>query len=173
MTIHGVAPNMIPPETPMDPFRIGPLIKTMWKVSSSLIGMHRERDIAIFHKLDSILDESRVKSIFDYSFFTECLRFEERELLYKFGDALQRVENQYLHPVIQVRATALARELSQLLRTVGAMFRSDDGEIYRFQPDPIDPTAYDRELDKLHDQVEKTSKAYRTYRQAVKKRLHV
>ena len=157
----------------MDPFRIVPLIKTMWKLSSSLIGVHRERDIAIFHKLDSILDESRAKSILDYSFFTECLRFEERELLYKFEDALQRVENQYLHPVIQVRATALARQMSELLRTVGATFRSDDGETYRFHPDPIDPAAYDREWDKLHDQVEKTSKAYRTYRQAVKKRLQV
>ena len=157
----------------MDPFRIVPLIKTMWKLSSSLIGVHRERDIAIFHQLDSILDESRIKNILDYSFFTECLRSEERELLDKFGDALQRVENQYLHPVIQVRATALAREMSQLLRTVGATFRLDDGGIYRFHPDPIDPTAYDREWDTLHDQVEKTSKAYRTYRQAVKKRLKV
>lgn len=157
----------------MDPFRIVPLIKTMWKLSGSLMGVHRERDIAIFHQLDRILDESRIKNILDYSFFTECLRSEERELLEKFGDALQHVENQYLHPVIQVRATALAREMSQLLRTVGATFRLDDGGIYRFHADPIDRTAYDREWDALHDQVEKTSKAYRSYRQAVKKRLKV
>src|SRR5688500_2107423 len=108
----------------MDPFSIDPLNKMMWEWSSGLIGMQRERETAIVHKLDSILDESRVKNILDYSFFTECLRVEERELLYKFEDALQRVENRYLHPVIQVRATALAREMSELLRTVGATFRS-------------------------------------------------
>ena len=157
----------------MKPLKIVPLIKTMWKLSGSLIGVHRDRDIAVFHRLDTILDESRIKKILDYSFFTECLRLEERELLYKFGNALQRAENQYVHPVVELRATALARDMSELLRTVGSLFRSDDGELYRFHPDPIDPAAFDREWDKLHDQIEKTSKAYRTYRQAVKKRLKV
>ena len=157
----------------MDAFKIVPLIKTMWKLSSSLIGVHRDRDIAVFHRLDAILDESRIKKILDYSFFTECLRVDERDPLYKFGEALQRAENQYVHPVIQARATALARDMSELLRTVGSLFRSDDGELYRFQRDPIDPAAFDREWDKLHDQIESTSKAYRTYRQAVKNRLKV
>jgi hypothetical protein len=157
----------------MDLFRIVPLIKTVWKLSSSLIGVNRQHDVAVFHKLDTILDESRIEKILKYSFFTECLRFEERELLYKFVDALQCVENQYLHLVIELRAKKLAWEMSQLLRTVGSTFWSDDGEIFRFRPDPIDPTAYDREWDKLHDGIEKTWKAYKTYREVVKDRLKV
>lgn len=157
----------------MDLFRIVPLIKTLWKLSSSFIGVNREHDIAVFHKLDAILDESHIEKILNYSLFTECLRFEERELLYKFVDALHCVENQYLHPVIELRTKQLAREMSQLLQTVGSTFCSDNGTIFRFRSTPIDPTAYDREWDKLLDGIEKTWKAYKTYRRVVKDRLKV
>jgi len=159
--------------TTMDPFRILPLIKTVWTLSSSVIGVNREHDIAVFHKLDAIIDESHVQKLLTYSFFTEFLRFEERELLYKFLDALQCGESQYLHPVIRLRTKQLAHEMSQLLQTVDSTFCADNGTILRFRPDPMDPTAYDRELEKLHDQIEKTWNTYKTYRQVVKDRLKV
>ena len=157
----------------MDPFRIVPLIKTVWTLSSSVIGVNREHDIAVFRKLDAIIDESRVEKILNYSLFTECLRFEERELLYKFLDALQCVESQYLHPVIRLRTKHLVQEMSQLLQTVGSTFYSDNDMIFRFRPDPMDPTAYDREWENLNDRIEKTWKAYKRYRQVVKERLKV
>jgi hypothetical protein len=56
---------------------------------------------------------------------------------------------------------------------VDTTFSSDDGELFRFSPDPKDPTAYDREWDNLHDGIEKTWKAYKTYRQVVSDRLKV
>lgn len=154
-------------------FRVVPLIKTVWKLTSSLIGVNRQHDIAVFHKLDITLDEPRIEKILKYSFFTECLRIEERELLHKFVDALQCVENRYLHPVLERRARQLAWEMSQLLQTVHSTFRSADGEIVRFCRDQKDPTAYDREWDKLHDEIEKTWKAYKAYKQVVKDRLKV
>ena len=151
-------------------FNIVPLTKTAWKVISSVIGVNRQHDVAVFSKLDAILDESRVEKIFNYSFFTECLRREEREMLYTFVAALRAVENQHRHPVIALRATQLAREMSQLLQTVGSTFSSDDGEVFYFRPDPA---AYDRAWDTLHDEIAKTWRAYKTYRQAVKDRLTV
>ena len=157
----------------MDRFKIVPLIKTVGKVIGSLLGVNREHDLAVFHKLDSILDEPRMQRILNYSFFTECLHSEERELLYKFVDALQGADYQYQNPVIELPARKLAGEMSQMLRTVESMFSSDDREIFRFRSDPVDPTAYDRELDKLHDAIDKAWKAYKTYRQVVKDRLKV
>jgi hypothetical protein len=157
----------------MDRFSLVPLIKTVCKLIGSSIGANREHDVAVLHKLDTILNESQMEKLLRYSFFTECLRREERDLLYQFVDALQCPENQYLHPVIARRARRLAREMSQLLQTVGSTFWSDDREIFRFRPDPIDPTAYDREWERLQDEIESTWMAYKTYRQAVKDRLIV
>jgi len=155
----------------MHRFNIIPLIKIVCKLTGSLIGMSRQQDSEIFHRLDTILNEPRLQKIVNYSFFTESLRAEERDLLYMFVDALQATEHQYLHPVIARRAKALASQLSQLLQTVDSTFSSDDGAIFRFRPDPSDPAAYDREWDKLHDEVEQTWKAYKTYRQVVKDQL--
>ena len=156
----------------MDRFKIVPLVKTVGKVISSLLGVNREHDLAVFHKLDGILDESRMQRILNYSFFTECLHGEERELLSKFVDVLQDAD-EYHNPVIQLRARKLAGEMSQLLRTVESTFWMDDREIFRFRSNPVDPTAYDRELDQLHDAIDKSWKAYKTYRQTVKDRLKV
>ena len=153
----------------MNLFRIVPIIKTVCKLTSSLIGGNRHEDIAVFHRLDAILDEPRLAKILNYSFFTESLRSEEREHLHKFTAALGA--NQYLHPVIAMRARQLATEMSQLLQTVGATFSSDDGEMFRFRPDPKDPTAYDRGWDNLHEGIEKTWNAYKIYRQVVNDRL--
>ena len=165
--------NKTPPGTPMRVFKIVPLIKTVCQLTSSLIGVNREHDIAVFYKLDSILDESRMKTILNYSFFTECLRLEERELLYRFADGLQSLESKHLHPVIGLRAKQLASEMSQLWRIVDSTFSSDDGEMFYFRPDPKDPTAYDREWDKLHNAIEQAWQAYKAYRQVVKDRLKV
>jgi hypothetical protein len=155
----------------MDPFRIIPIIKTVCKLTSSLVGVNRHEDIAVFHRLDTLLDEPHLAKILNYRLFTESLRSEERELLHKFTDALR--ENQYLHPVIALRARQLTSEMSQLLETVDATFSSDGGEMFHLRPDPKDPTAYDRGWDDLHQEIEKTWKAYKIYRQAVSDRLKV
>ncbi|HEY7533981.1 MAG TPA: hypothetical protein VH681_14515 [Nitrospiraceae bacterium] len=157
----------------MDRFRFVPLIKAVYKLVGSSLGANREHDIAVHHKLDTIINESRMEQLLRYSFFTECLRSEERDLLYQFVNALHCAENQYLHPVIERRARRLARELSQLLQTVDSTFSSDDRELFRFRPDPLDPTAYDREWEKLQEGIESTWKAYKTYREAVKDRLKI
>jgi hypothetical protein len=157
----------------MNRFKFVPLIKTVGKVIGSLLGVNREHDLAVFQKLDSILDEPGMQRILNYSFFTESLHCEERELLYKFVDALHGADDQYQNPVIELRARKLAGEMSELLRTVESTFWSDDRETFRFRSDPVDPTAYDRELDKLHDAIDKTWKAYKTYRQVVRDRLKV
>jgi hypothetical protein len=157
----------------MDRFRFVPLIKAVYKLVGSSLGANREHDIAVHHKLDTIINESRMEQLLRYSFFTECLRSEERDLLYQFVNALHCAENQYLHPVIERRARRLARELSQLLQTVDSTFLSDDRELFRFRPDPLDPTAYDREWEKLQEGIESTWKAFKTYREAVKDRLKV
>jgi hypothetical protein len=157
----------------MDRFKIVPLIKTVGKVISSLLGANRAHDLAVFHKLDGILDESRMQRIMNYSFFTECLHCEERELLCKFVDALQASDHQYQNPVIELRARKLGGQMSELLRTVESTFWSDDRETLRFRSDPVNPTAYDRELDQLHDAIDKAWKAYKAYRQVVKDRLKV
>jgi hypothetical protein len=154
-------------------FRFVPLIKTVYKLIGSSLGANREHDVAVHHKLDAIIDDSRMEKLLRYSFFTECLRSEERDLLYQFVDALQCAENQYLHPVIERRAKRLAGEMSQLLHTVGSTFSSDDRELFRFRPDPLDPHAYDREWERLQDAIERTWNAYKTYRQTVKDRLQV
>jgi len=153
--------------------RIVPLIKTVYTLTGSLMGVNRQADIAVFHRLDAILDESRMRKILNYSFFTECLGVDEREVLYSFVDALQRVENRYLHPVVALRAAKLTSAMSELLQTVGSTFSSEDGGRLRFRPDPIDTTAYNREWDNLHDVVEKAWGAYRAYRAGVKDRLKV
>jgi hypothetical protein len=155
----------------MDRFKIIPLIKIVCKLTGSLIGMNRQQDIEIFHRLDTILNEHRLQKILNYSFFTECLQSEEKDLLYKFVAALQSVEHQYVHPVIERRAKTLASQLSQLLHTVDSTFSSDDGVIFHFRPDPADPAAYDREWEHLHHEVEQTWNAYKTYRQVVKDHL--
>jgi hypothetical protein len=157
----------------MDRFKIIPLIKIVCKLTGSLVGMNRQQDIEVFHRLDSILNEPRLEKILNYNVFTECLRSEERHLLYKFVDTLQCVEYQYLHPVIERRAKTLASQMSQLLQTLDSTFSSDDGVTFRFRPDPADSGAYDREWDKLHDEVERAWKAYKTYRQVVKDYLKI
>ena len=149
----------------MDPFRFVPIIKTVCKLTSSLLGVNRQEDIAVCHRLDTVLDEPRLAKILNYSLFTDSLRSEERELLHKFTDALR--ENQYLHPVIALRAKQLTSEMSQLLETVGSTFSSDGGEMFRFRSD----LASDRGWDDLHEGIEKTWKAYKIYRQVVKDRL--
>ena len=78
-----------------------------------------------------------------------------------------------MHPVIARRGRQLTSEMSQLLETVDATFSSDGGEMFHFRPDPKDPTAYDRGWDDLHQEIEKTWKAYKIYRQAVSDRLKV
>jgi len=155
----------------MDPLRIVPIFRKVWKLTSSLVGGNRHEDIAVFHRLDTILDELRLARILNYSLFTESLSSEERELLQKFTDALR--ENQYVHPVIAVRARQLTSEMSRLLETVGATFSSDDGQMFHFRPDPKDLTAYDRGWDDLHEGSEKTWKAYKLYRQVVNDRLNL
>ena len=157
----------------MNLFRIVPLIKTVCKLGTSFMGVNRQQDIQAFQRLETILDEPRLAKMLNYSFFTERLRSDERNLLHKFVDALQSVENQYLHPVVALRARTLASELSQLLHTVDTTFSTDDGEVFRFSPDSTDPVAYDRALDTLHDRIEHTWKAYKTYRQVIKDRLKV
>jgi hypothetical protein len=142
--------------------------KTAWRFMSSRIGANRQHDVAVFQKLDDILDESRIEKILNHSIFTEYFRFEEREQLYTFIEALQRVENQYLHPVIDLRAQRLASEMTELLETVGSTFCSDDGEIFRFRPAP---TLYDSGWKELNDGLQKTWRAYKSYRNAVKDRL--
>lgn len=157
----------------MNLFKIVPLIKTVCKVTTSLMGVNRQQDVEVFHRLDTVLDEPRLAKMLNYSFFTERLTSEERNLLYKFVEALQSVENQYLHPVIELRSRKLASEMSQLLDTVGETFSSDDGETFHFRPDQKDPSAYDREWDTLHERIDQAWKAYKAYRQGVKDRLHV
>ena len=157
----------------MDRFRIVPLIKTLYRLTGSFVGAHRQQDIEVFQRLDAIVDERRLERILTYSIFTECLQSEERDLLYKFAVALQSVENQYLHPVVRLRARQLASELSRVLQIVSSTFSSDDGETFRFRPDPIDAAAYNREWDKLHEGVDASWKAYKTYRRVVKDRLKV
>ena len=157
----------------MNVFRIVPLIKTMCKLTTSLMGVNRQQDMEVFHRLDTILNEPRLAKMLNYSVFTERLTSEERNLLYKFVEALQAMENQYLHPVIALRARKLASEMSPLLDTIGATFSSDDGETFHFRPDQQDPTAYDREWDMLHERIDQAWRAYKTYRQGVKDRLNV
>lgn len=155
----------------MNIFKIVPAIKTLCQLTSSIIGMNRQQDIAVFERLNTVLDEGRLAKMLNYSFFTESLHSRERELLYKFANALQSAENQYLHPIIKLRARQLASEMSELLQTVDATFSSDDGEIFRFRHDQKDSTAYNREWDVLHDRIDKTWKAYKAYSQGVKDRL--
>src|SRR5215212_202219 len=107
-----------------------PMIREMWKLTSSLVGANRHEDIAGFHRLEATLDEPRLEKILNYSLFTETLRSEERELLHTFTAALR--ENQYLHPVIARRARQLTSELSQLLETVDATFLLDGGNMFHF-----------------------------------------
>ena len=155
----------------MDPFRIIPIIKKVYKLSSSLVGVNRHEDIALSHRLDTILDEPRLAKILNYSLFTDSLHTEERELLHKFTDALR--ENQYLHPVIALRARQLTSEMSQLLEIIDSTFSSDGGEMFHFRPDSKNGTAYDRGWDDLHEGIEKTWKAYKIYRQVANDRLKV
>ena len=146
------------------------MIREAWKVTSSLVGANRQEDIAVFHRLEAILDEPRLEHILNYSLFTETLRSEERELLHTFTAALR--ENRYIHPVIARRARQLTSELSQLLATVDATFLLDGGD-FHFRRDPNDLIAYDRGLDDLAKGIEKTWKACKIYRQVVKDRLHL
>ena len=157
----------------MNLFKIVPLIKTVCKVTTSLMGVNRQQDVEVFHRLDAILDEPRLAKMLNYSLFTERLTSEDRNLLYKFVEALLSGENQYLHPVIELRSRKLASEMSQLLGTVGATFSSDDGETFHFRPDQQDPAAYSRQLDTLHERIEQAWKAYKIYRQGIKDRLNV
>jgi hypothetical protein len=160
-------------ETAKDPLGIFRLFKTVYELTGSFLGVNREQDIEVFQRLDAILNASRLENLLTYSFFTECLRRDERDLLYKFVDGLQAVENRYLHPVIGLRARQCAWEMAELLHIVSFTFSSDDGEMFRFRLDPADSTAQNREWDRLHDALERSWKAYKGYRQAVKDRLKV
>jgi hypothetical protein len=155
----------------MDRLRIIRIIKTVCKLTGSLVGVNRHEDIAVLRRLDRILDEARLAKILNYSLYTERLCSEEREVLHRFTDALR--DNQYLHPVIALRARQLTSELSQLLDTVGATFSSNGGATFHFRRDPKDHPAYDRGLDDLHKGIERTWKAYKVYRQVANDRLNV
>ena len=144
----------------MDPFRFIPIIKTVCKLTSSLVGVNRQEDIAVSHRLDTILDEPRLGKILNYSLFTDSLHSEERELLHKFTDALR--ENQYLHPVIALRARQLTSEMSQLLEIVGSTFSCDGGDMFHFRPDPKNGIAYDRGWDDLTRESKKHGKLIRS-----------
>ncbi|HKT33926.1 MAG TPA: hypothetical protein VJR03_03775 [Nitrospira sp.] len=153
--------------------RILRLFKTVYQLTGSFLGVNREQDIEVFYRLDAIVNASRLEKLLTYSFFTESLRREERDLLYSFVDALQSVENRYLHPVVGLRARQFASEMTGVLHIVTSTFSSDDGETFRFRPDSVDPTAQNREWDRLHDALETSWRAYKAYRQAVKDRLKV
>src|SRR5215212_8506448 len=113
-----------------------PMIREMWKLTSSLVGANRHEDIAVFHRLEATLDEPRLEKILNYSLFTETLRSEERELLHTSTAALR--DHRYLHPVIALRARQLTSQLSQLLETVDATFLLDGGDMFHFRRDPKD-----------------------------------
>ena len=157
----------------MDFLRALPVVGPLWNWVRSWIGLNREHDVKIFEKLNAMLDESRVDRILNQSIYTSYLRLEEREHLYKFVEALQREENQYLESVVRLRAEELGWEMDQLLGIVGSTFWSDDRDIFRFRPDPIDPAVYDAEWKELNEKLEKAWAAYRTYRKAVRDRLRV
>jgi len=157
----------------MDWMNALPAVRPLWNWVKSRMGLNREHDVAIFKKLDAIADESRVDEILNRSIHTSHFQFEEDEVLRKFINALQRIENQYLESAIRLRAEQLAWEMGELLSFVRQTFWKVPAGHLKFRPDPIDPDVYDAERKTLNEKLEKTWDAYKTYRQVVNERLMV
>jgi hypothetical protein len=157
----------------LDLLRTLPGVRQLWNWVRSRLGLIREHDVAIFKKLDAILDEPGVDKILNHSIHTSYLQVEEKKRLLMLVENLQRVENQYLQSVVRLRAEELAWEREQLLGIIDKTFGSVRPGYLGFRPDPIDPTVYDVEWNVLNKKLETAWSAYRAYRSAVKERLWV
>ncbi len=127
----------------------------------------------MFKKIDAIANEPHVDDILNRCIFTSDHRIEQHRLLQDFINALLRVENQYIDPVIQLRAQELAREMGKLLTLFRQTFSLVPGGRLKFYPELIDSDRYDEDRTELTEKLEKAWDAYKTYRLAVRDRLMV
>jgi hypothetical protein len=157
----------------MDLLQVYPVIRAVWNWSRSIFGLNREHDIAIFKKIDSIANEQRIDDILNNRIFTSDHKIEYDRVLQDFIDAISRIENQYIAPVINLRARELAWEMGELLAFVRQTYWPVPGGRLKFRPDRIDSDVYDTEWKELNLRLERAWDAYKTYRIAVKERLTV
>lgn len=155
----------------MDFLRALPLVRPVWDWIKSRIGLNREHDVAIFKKLDDILDESRLDTILNQNVYNGYLLMEEKRLLQDFPESLRRIENQYLEAVVRLRADELAWETDKLNDIVFQTFWMVSEGRLKFRPTMIDPAVYDAERKELTVRLGKAWATYKVYRQAVKDRL--
>ncbi len=157
----------------MDWLKAFPLILKLWNWLRTKTGQNREYDTFVFKTLDAIADERKVDDILNFRIFTSDHRIEYDHLLQDFIDALLLIENQYIDPVINLRARELAWETSELMTIVRQTFWKVPSGRLKFRPDPIDKDVYDAEWKELNLRLERAWDAYKTYRMAVKSRLMV
>ena len=143
------------------------------RLAEWVIGVSHGHDVAIFRKLDAMANEARVDDILNGRIYTKNITTEDREVLYKLNEELQRIENQYLHRKLRKQADKFSRELKALLTIVGSTFWSVREGWLTFRPDPMDPEVVDREWVDLGLKIDGAWDAYKTYRATVKERLYL
>ncbi len=156
----------------MDWLRVFPVIGKLWNWWRSRIGLSREHDVALFRKIDGIANESRISDILN-GMHTGDHAMEYDRVVVDFINALQRIENQYIDPVIRLRASELAWDMGKLLDMVRQTFWKTQSGRLKFYPDPIDKKVFDAEWKELNKKLDTAWEAYKAYRQAVKDRLIV
>ena len=106
----------------MDLLTALPLIKPVLNWVKTRVGLNRAHDVAIFTKLNDMLDESSFDNILNHNLYNGYLRREENTFLQNFVESLRRIENRYLEAVVRLRAEELAWAMDQLLDIVVQTF---------------------------------------------------
>ncbi|MDA2912018.1 hypothetical protein MYX04_13950 [Nitrospiraceae bacterium AH_259_D15_M11_P09] len=143
------------------------------RLAEWVLGVSRGHDVAIFRKLDALANEARVDDILNGRIYTKYLTTEDRAVLYKLNDELQRIENQYLDRGLRQQGREFAQKLGALLGLVGSTFWSVGEDRLKFRPDRIDPEVYDREWNELNLRIDGAWNAYKIHRTTVKEKLHL
>ena len=65
----------------MDFLQTLPLVRVVWNWFKTKADLNREQDVAIFTKLNDILDESRLDTILNHDLFSGHILLEETRLL--------------------------------------------------------------------------------------------
>jgi hypothetical protein len=144
-----------------------------WSRWRSGAGINRDHDVAVFRKLDAIVDEAKMDDLINDRIYTSNITLQDTHSMADFLTALRRIENRYLNKTIQERVNELDREMDGLLGLVLATFWMVRGDRLKFRPDPIDEKIYQAEWKELCHRIDSTWKAYRAYRTAVKDLLKV
>ena len=149
------------------------IVSPLWKGWKTAAGIDRDHDVAVFKKLDAIINEAKMDDLINGRIYTSNLTLQDTHGMADFLTALRRIENRYLNKTIQERVNELDRELDGLLGLVQATFWMVRDDRLKFRPDPIDKTIYQQEWKELCQRLDSTWKAYRAYRSAVKDLLKV